>query len=336
MIVIVSGIDPSWLDLSKDGALALALRFLFGDAAKKWIDGVVERHNQLEAAKTESKVVEERLRSELGLDALRKALVPPVPEFPAGWSAPDLVVDESALHPPGVEARAHLYELNVSRLRQQNLDAVVVRCFSRPRPESPADVKPVSLAALHHIAEGARDAFDDDIREKWARLLAGELSSPGSFSLRTLQVLSCLSAEDARLFDRVCTFVIHRECFPADGQVLEPYGIRYESFSRLDELGLVHRNMSMRYTNNVGTGWVHLDVGDRTLVCVPDGSRSVGNVVAFQAVHVLTMAGAELRRLSKGLPPEDYYERLALYLRSYAGAPLTEVRITPQDARVGG
>ena len=58
-------------------------------------------------------------------------------------------------------------------------------------------------------SEGAsRIGIDDEERRAWwARLLAGEIQQPGTFSLRTLAVMDTLSTKEAQLFTRLCDYV---------------------------------------------------------------------------------------------------------------------------------
>ena len=48
---------------------------------------------------------------------------------------------------------------------------------------------------------------DEERRSWWARLLAGEMQQPGSFSLRTLSLMDTLSTTEARYFHRACQYV---------------------------------------------------------------------------------------------------------------------------------
>ena len=71
------------------------------------------------------------------------------------------------------------------------------------------DIDIVEPTWQKHWTEGASKVgmSDDDRITWWARLLAGEIREPGTFSLRTLAVMDTLSTEEARLFARVCNYV---------------------------------------------------------------------------------------------------------------------------------
>ena len=60
----------------------------------------------------------------------------------------------------------------------------------------------------HWTAGTSRVGIDDEERRTWwARLLAGEIQQPETFSLRTLAVMETLSTKEARLFSRLCDYI---------------------------------------------------------------------------------------------------------------------------------
>ena len=60
-----------------------------------------------------------------------------------------------------------------------------------------------------HWAESTSKVGVDDGERRtwWARLLAGEIQEPGTFSLRTMSVMDTLSTREAQLFARLCDYV---------------------------------------------------------------------------------------------------------------------------------
>ena len=76
----------------------------------------------------------------------------------------------------------------------------------------PADkvvsTEPVDQEWALHFFDYASYASDDDVRAIWARILAGEISKPGSCSVRTMTALSQLSREEARTFEKVSKSVV--------------------------------------------------------------------------------------------------------------------------------
>ena len=55
-----------------------------------------------------------------------------------------------------------------------------------------------------------QDVSSEDMQRIWAKILAGEVESPGRTSLRTLDTLRNMTKRDAELFRRICDFVLFK------------------------------------------------------------------------------------------------------------------------------
>ena len=62
---------------------------------------------------------------------------------------------------------------------------------------------------------------DSERRTWWARLLAGEIEQPGTYSFRTLAVMDTLSTTEAQLFTRLCAYVWMLPMTGMPGRALE-------------------------------------------------------------------------------------------------------------------
>jgi hypothetical protein len=78
----------------------------------------------------------------------------------------------------------------------------------------------------------------EELQNLWGRLLAGEVKSPGQFSLRTLEFLKNLSSQEATEIARLSPFVI-ADFIVRDDTLLDPEGITFGYLLRLQQLGVV-------------------------------------------------------------------------------------------------
>ena len=71
------------------------------------------------------------------------------------------------------------------------------------------DLDNVNPTWQRHWTSGTSKVGIDDAERRtwWARLLAGEIQQPETFSLRTLAAMDTLSTKEAKLFTRVCAYV---------------------------------------------------------------------------------------------------------------------------------
>lgn len=98
---------------------------------------------------------------------------------------------------------------------------------------------------LNHFERYAEQASTERMRDLWARVLAGEIRKPQSFSLVTLRFMSELDKDIAALFESATEYRI------TEGFILKPddselVGERLLNLHFLEEVGLLH---------NVSTGF---------------------------------------------------------------------------------
>ena len=61
------------------------------------------------------------------------------------------------------------------------------------------------------IVAGSKEADDDNVRELWAKLMIAEIKQPGTFSKRTLSILTEMIHDDAIAFTKLCSTSIYFE-----------------------------------------------------------------------------------------------------------------------------
>ena len=68
----------------------------------------------------------------------------------------------------------------------------------------------------------------------WARVLASEAETPGSYSKRALELLSVLEKQEAHLFTSACRFVVRINGESTPAIFAEPFGDRHLTTEILD------------------------------------------------------------------------------------------------------
>ena len=184
------------------------------------------------------------------------------------------------------QSRAEIIEESASyrsRWKQRNLTNSVVRALSQLSEDTIQNqsetVPDEFMDAFNSIAE---NKSTEDVQALFARILAGEIEKPGSFSTRALHVADQLDKSTAKLFQRFCSMAFVRERLlvidrgrpvwvqgemPVDKMVcslgggatnnsLEKHGLNFVSLSRLVEYGLVIPVIDMQrtYGNSVRDG----------------------------------------------------------------------------------
>lgn len=104
---------------------------------------------------------------------------------------------------------------------------------SEPPQDSPQD------DWLLRWREFAAGVSSDELQQIWGKVLAGEVKSPGRFSLRTLEFLRNLSQAEAQVIERISPFVISNVLYYGDAAMLETEGVSFDDLLALQELGVL-------------------------------------------------------------------------------------------------
>lgn len=92
--------------------------------------------------------------------------------------------------------------------RQQNISDIARTAYNELKSVSSISSKPVNDIWAIRFVNDAEDISDESLKVIWGKILAGEIKSPGSYSLRALQILKNLSKEEALLFAKACRMAI--------------------------------------------------------------------------------------------------------------------------------
>ncbi len=89
----------------------------------------------------------------------------------------------------------------------------------------------------------AENVCDADMQLLWAKVLAGEVATPGRYSIRTLDTLRQLSRSEAETFKRACALAMKDGwiALPSNdlNVALEPFGLPFDSILALRDAGLL-------------------------------------------------------------------------------------------------
>ncbi|WP_122002787.1 DUF2806 domain-containing protein [Brucella intermedia] len=102
---------------------------------------------------------------------------------------------------------------------QENREAVVVNALedlrSDPMSEDAMSAGPEELSEefLGRFEEYAKSASTEELRERWGKILSGEIRKPGTFSRKVLRAIDELEPNIAALFEEVSKFCIQGAMF---------------------------------------------------------------------------------------------------------------------------
>jgi hypothetical protein len=140
---------------------------------------------------------------------------------------------------------------------QVNREKVVAQTIEElkndpPKQDSTSEIDDDWLSMFSRIAE---QKSNQDVQLFLAKILAGEIRKPGSYSPQTIQILSTLSQNVARIFQRFCDVSYSQEIVGFAGLITDPFGqagnnalsdlgLSYSQLSTLQDAGLIQHDLS--------------------------------------------------------------------------------------------
>lgn len=214
-----------------------------------------------------------------------------------------------------VEARAVERLRKREARRQQNIESITVQALKALPPPEQISEKPVSEDWTSRFFEECQDISDEQMQQIWARIMAGEVTQPGSFAPRTLSVVHDLTKDDANLFAKLCQLVwfipgaafvpiIHNH----DAPLLTNNGINFARLTHLTSIGLIEFNTLTGYVIGKPLKEIKISYCDKNYQM-----KHVGDAEAkFSLGHtIFTAVGQELLKVANS-PGNEEYRKAAL------------------------
>jgi hypothetical protein len=210
-------------------------------------------------------------------------------------------------------ARDEMHPRNRDDRRRDNMEGIGAETLlALAGPVNPT-TEPPDDDWIYRFIDASEDVGNEEMQQIWGKILAGEITSPGSFSYTTLETVKRLRREEADLFTRACSFVIQIKdeliIFPSDDRATRAYTtMDYEDQVRLAEVGLLipsgaeyplvfeDKPLVLTYLN-------HRYEVDRT---PPYRGGDLGRNI--RVTMLMSRAGRELRSIA-GAEPNDEFEQ---------------------------
>ncbi len=157
----------------------------------------------------------------------------------------------------------------------------------------------------------AKDVSNEEMQEVWSKILAGEVTKPGSFSLRAIELLSLMSQSEAELFRKMSSYVFdHGHAIISHGTI-QTKGFNSElnfvNILRLQDAGILMTKEGLALNQEFPpNGFIPLSFAHGKLIL--RNSSKEKKVVRLN-VLTLTTAAKELMSLLDAPKWTDDYEK---------------------------
>ena len=210
---------------------------------------------------------------------------------------------------------------------QKNMEDITAKAIPHLNEEAKPDAMEDDWVA--NFFDKGRIVSDDDMQSLWARVLAGEANTPGTYAKRTVNLIAEFDKSEAELFTRLCGFswsfrIITPLVFDTQAGIYDQHGIDFDTLSHLESIGLIQFQNSGVKRLNLPKTFVVCYYGEPLRLELPkedENELSIGKVL-------LTQIGQELAPISGGKPVEGFYEYVKERWKQY----LPEVKNAEQKA----
>lgn len=236
---------------------------------------------------------------------------------------------ETRIRANTAKAKAHgkievdgMFRTEEERRKLQNraatMKAALEEMQSNPSTEdAPGEIEDDWLNLFVRLSE---DKTTEELQRLFGKVLSGEIQRPGSFSLRTIQVLSTISKADAEKLSRLLSYAFDQSVLPYEvGSDGSPTAAEHLFLEELGVAGHSSRIGGMSYNVNIDARQKHAFVATGFGVAIENRTDHV--VSAPMVGQILTQPGKELAKIANP-PPTDikFMKNVAVGIKNHLGA----------------
>lgn len=223
----------------------------------------------------------------------------------------------------GEELLANYYVAKESR-KLRNTMAVIEKAQAHFTEGEKVSDEPVDEGWKNRFFGIVEEINDEELREIWGRVLAGEIKKPKSYSLRTLETLRNLTKEEAAIFVKAASFSIKNE------YIYKNSSLSLSERLQLQEIGLMlDDGMGINFTIEVKAKSVEIIVlDDNTVFRLYNDSDN--RLRIDLEIYKLSTAGKEILKLVSvdNDIRESFYKTFADFYHSKGITHISRHKIT--------
>jgi hypothetical protein len=182
--------------------------------------------------------------------------------------------------------RALLTGLSHSIKSQENIENILKYTYQDIQDKE-CNQEQVNQTWLNHFFNNAKFISEEDVQILWGKILSNEIQKPNSISIRTIEILKCLSVEEAQLFMKVASVAL--DSVIPNNEILSELGIKLFDLIKLTEIGLLNTGYTYNLKNNKP---VIANYPNYNIIIEPTKDYTV------HGIYLLTRSGVELVKVN--------------------------------------
>ena len=201
------------------------------------------------------------------------------------------------------------YILAKETRKLNNTKSVIEKAESHLQKEEPVSNEPLNTDWINRFFNIVEDISDETLHDIWGRILAGEIRSPNSYSLRTLERLRNITKEEAELFVKAAQYYIANS-FICTAKIF----LSLNETLLLGEIGLINSEDLTKDWSIEANDKLDVLIDNETLFLLHnDTSRKIQCSIS---VKKLSKSGFEILSLIDKTDRSEFYSALANFLKS--------------------
>jgi hypothetical protein len=226
---------------------------------------------------------------------------------------PDMIAAHPALANRAVAFLGH--EMLVEQAnRERILEHAIEDLRSAPPREHSA--REIDDDWLHAFVKEASIKSAPEMRLLFGRILSGEIKTPGSFSLKTIRVLSMMNQATAQQFEMLCNRSVvigeHTMMISDPTISLLYHDLTADILNNLNDNDLIHSDFEGRRRWKLKIGELFDYAGNAVWLDAKLGNETMGKIGCI----LFSTAGKELRQIVFMQPDPDYTSALVSYFEA--------------------
>lgn len=218
--------------------------------------------------------------------------------------------------PEELARRAALRQANENVRQQNNLENVLEIAATELQSASTVSDDPPDDDWITRLFSIVKDINSEEMQYVWGKILAGEIVAPGSFSLRTLEIVRNMNRVDAETFQKILPYIIKHNAtyfLSSNSELNSQYQVYYSDILSLDECGLMNSSGTLSLNLTISGEDSEYCNTDKHLILIKGNDKSVKKV-SFQ-IHVLSNVGIELYNILQHASNANYTMDFAKQIR---------------------
>lgn len=225
----------------------------------------------------------------------------------------------------GQEALANYIAVKESR-KLRNTMAVIEKAQSHFAEGEKVSDEPVDEGWKNRFFNIIEEVTDEDMREIWGRVLAGEVKRPKSYSLRTMEILRNLAKEEAALFVKASRFYIEKDFI-----CTEDWSLSMNERLLLNEIGFTNAEDLVKSWKVPSKGQLEVVTDKQTILIIHNDTDTIIN--CNTNVRKLSKAGIEIMSLMTSEERTPYYKLLAKHFKAKGNVKVTKHHYFPNEQK---